>query len=170
MIGRIFDFCHFYRKSLNSIIGRNKYYELNVITFRNNTRDNVRSEKGQMFIMAAIFIAVSVIVLSVISVNLSNKDVYLPMEKSTSLVDEYRNVRSSFGDMLVSNIGNTSNSDLLYSVFERIVDVFSSLEISYGNYFDADIVSVEENSLTVDLILSNGGTSISEEIVYQIKG
>ncbi len=158
--------CGIFKKNLNSM--SYKYNTSRKVINSHAINGHGRGEKGEMILILAITIAISVMVLSVVAVNLSNIQIKLPSERSTSLVPEYKDVRESFGDMLEYSIGNSTDQNYINRVFDSTKNTFSNIEIKYGNYFNAELKDIDGENLVVDLLLGNTDTVISEEVKYKI--
>jgi len=94
-------------------------------------------DRAQMLLVAGIVMSVSIILASLIATNLSNVGFSLTMERSTSLLQEYRNIRYVFS-VVLNNSCDGYYSNLLYA-FNYTKNALFDIEVRHGNYFDASI-------------------------------
>lgn len=125
---------------------------------------------GQMLLIAGVLMVVMAVAISAISINLSNVGMQLSMEKTSSVLQEFRNVRKNFGLALDENI----NGENVQEGFKATKDGFFELEMRHGNFFDASLekrlytYDGDLEYLLVNLTLSSGDAHIKEEIEYPI--
>ena len=94
-------------------------------------------DRAQMLLVAGIVMSVSIILVSIIATNLSNVGLSLTMERSASLLQEYRNLRYVFSVVFNNSCGGYY-SNLLYA-FNYTKNALFDIEARHGNYFDASI-------------------------------
>lgn len=153
---------HLYSSTDKSITGKSRVINKHDIKYHD------MGGKGQMLVLTAIIIAVLLIVLSIVITMLANIDVSLPAEKSTSLVSEFQNVRSAFGTALLYNMGDVSDTVTINYIFNATREMFSTVEIGYGYYFNAEIVQVTDDGVVAAITLASEDTYIYEEVPYTI--
>lgn len=147
-----------------------KHSNNKIFSFKKLSNDN----KGQLLLLTGISICISIVVLSTIAANLTGMD--LSVTQSTSLKEEYDNLRSEFGIVLRDNLADKLNNEknrvmTAKAYFENIRQVFTFyVQTYYDNTFNAtlDTSSITERSLTVTLTLSNEKQLISEVVTYDI--
>ena len=153
-----------------------------------------RMRDGQMILLTGIVLALSIIALSVISSQMANLRILVPQQRMTSILDEYRNLRESFGKALNYNLVDAYNNSVSSSLdwpdawycyyvgdienieeaFNETFEEFYTLELSKGNFFDAKLLDYwpNENGITYTIVLSlslsDGEESISEIVSYSI--
>jgi hypothetical protein len=97
-------------------------------------------DRAQMLLVAGIVMSVSIILASLIATNLSNVGLSLTMERSTSLLQEYRNVRYVFITIL-NETCNGYPSNIRYA-FNYTRDALFDIETRHGNYFIAELQKI----------------------------
>jgi len=98
-------------------------------------------DRAQMLLVAGIVMSVSIILASIIATNLSNVGLSLTMERSTSLLQEYRNIRYVFVTIL-NETCNGYPSNIRYA-FNYTTDALFDIETRHGNYFTAELQKIE---------------------------
>ncbi|HDO19863.1 MAG TPA: hypothetical protein ENG74_03960 [Thermoplasmatales archaeon] len=124
-----------------------------------------KNKKGQIIVMMGVLLSISLILIAAISSELSNIRMVLPEQRTTSLIDDFRDVKKVFGLVLNYNLVdaevnatalaeekyNLSWPNAWYSyyvgnikdlpdAFEKTVREVSIIELSKGNVFDAELV------------------------------
>jgi len=98
-------------------------------------------DRAQMLLVAGIVMSVSIILASIIATNLSNVGLSLTMERSTSLLQEYRNIRYVFITVL-NETCNGYPSNIRYA-FNYTRDALFDIETRHGNYFNAQFQKIK---------------------------
>jgi len=161
-------------KCLNNKIHKDYYVERNKDGVYANHR-SIRRGCAQMLLAAGIVIAVSVIIVSVLSVRLSEVGVELYSGKGFSILEEFRNVRDKFGLALSDRIPEGTSPNEIYTIFNETKNAFYTAETRYGFYFDCvlnNIVFVDENvvGVNVTLTLMHQDAKMVEDIIYPVAG
>jgi len=133
------------------------------------------NDNGQMLVIAAVFIAVSLVLLTAVSSRLNY--VETSANRGSTLSSEYQNVRKKFGEAIGAafddNFEEIVENDFLCDYFDRIENIFSFLEMQHNYVFSAQYIDVfynnnEPDGIEVKLTLSNGSESLSEEVKYYL--
>ena len=153
-----------------------------------------------MLVLMGVILSVSIFVIAAVSADIANINTYVPLERSTSLLTEYSNIKEEFGIIFNYNLAEINfylsdsswiygrNSSVLYignfsnitNAFETTRDSFYKIQLQNGNYFNATLLNYsyvtfyfQKNAylfnVKVKFILSDGKTSISEDVSYIIK-
>ena len=134
--------CENNRKSLNIIRYKDNIRKLLVSKPHDSGLHNNRGgERAQMLLVAGIVMSVSIILASIIATNLSNVGLSLTMERSTSLLQEYRNIRYVFITVL-NETCNGYPSNIRYA-FNYTRDALFDIETRHGNYFNAQFQKIK---------------------------
>ena len=158
---------YIYNGLLNIRSGKKEVYKL--------IKKNHQGVSAQMVIIAGIIISVTIISMALAVSSLSDVGVKLPMERSTSILTEYRSIRSAFIEAMdygCSQMGYETNT-IVY-VFNETKRSISDLELRYGRYFDAELntdgieyynsTSQPTVYIPVHLTLTSEKSSIDENI------
>ncbi len=160
-------------KNLNSITYKDNN-EKRLVSTSHDNYNHYRGDGGQMLLVAAIIIAVSVISTSLIAANLANVNLELNIERTTSILPEYRNIRHKFGIVLNHNINEFSDWNQINNSLKEISNVLFSIEFNHGNFFDAVLKDVicdyrdKSTAMVVTLSLSYENAQITEDVEYQV--
>ena len=121
--------------------------------------------KGQMIILMGVILVVSIITLAVISAHLANIRIVVPKQRESSILDDFRDLRETFGVSLNYNLVNLTvnesiNASLkslgwnlsawytkyigsienLQEAFNETLEEFFTSELRRGNFFDARLL------------------------------
>ncbi|MCD6237520.1 MAG: hypothetical protein J7K13_06185 [Thermoplasmata archaeon] len=155
---------------------------------------NKRGSSGQIIILTGVLLAASVIIIAAISSQMANLRTITPEQRMTSILDDFRDLRQSFGKALNYNLvepyNNTvpssygwpdawycyyvGNIENLSSAFNETFDEFYALELSKGNILEARLLDYQINeygtayTVVISLSLGNGKESMSENVSYNI--
>ena len=157
---------------------------------RNITSDN----NSQMLTLLGMILVISIISLTAFSANLSNIDAMIPIERSSSVWNEYLNIKEDFQTALTYNFANViiqtnktsvfvlfygNYSNFSYEInkaFDKTVDSFYLLALQHGIFFNAELIdywyityttSGPQYEVYYNLYINGGKTSISENITYR---
>ena len=129
---------------------------------------------AQILIVASITISVLIVVLGVVTANLSNVSVNLPREKSYAIYSDYIDIRQKFGTALYQNLYSMYNESQIINEFDHISYEFSNIANMYGNFFNAECIKINYDyhgrldTLEVKLTYRSDSSSISEEVEYNV--
>jgi hypothetical protein len=148
---------------------------------------NAEKNSAQMIAILGIILAISVIVLSSISSEIANIDFVVSTQSSSTLVNEFEMIKSTFGASLNYNLADVVdyNSDGNTSLVASISDIQNSfnqtkfeyynIELRRGNLFDANLKNyiftfdgIDKYNVEVTLLLDDGYNSISEDVVFTL--
>ena len=125
------------------------------------------NEDGQLIVSMGVILIFSIFAIAFITAEISELDVVIPFERSTSLTTEYFFIREAFGTSLNYNLVNVSEENsIMYGDIENIIyafaqtrDEFFSYELKHGNFFDASLVKLDVNGELQDYCFSHTSTS-----------
>lgn len=156
---------------------------------------NNRRHSGQIIILTGVLLAVSVIIIAAISSQMANLRITTPEQRMTSILDDFRDLRQSFGKALNYNLvepyNNTVSSSYgwpdawycyyvgnisqLSRAFNETFDQFYTLEMNKGNILEAQLLDCTPANeyetmylVTVGISLGNGIEYMSENVTYTI--
>jgi hypothetical protein len=156
---------------------------------------HIRMENNsQMIILMGIVMAISVFVMSNLAANITNIDLAVSNEPSSSLLDEFKYLKETFPYSLNYDLADRITIDSDNNVwfygdinnitndnrFERTNKTYKELELRHNNLFDAVLdptkpwyVHDPSSSnpvyyVNVKLSLSDGKNSIEEDVTYSI--
>jgi len=132
-----------------------------------------RKKESQMILLAGITISILVILLASTSAYLSNINATFYFDRSVNPLDEYLNVKEVFIKVFNTSCNGINNSSYIQNAFNNTEDKLSRIEIRYGNYFNAELISIENYktdflNATVNLELICKNTIIEEKIEIPI--
>jgi len=153
-----------------------------------NARKLSRKDSGQMIILMGVILALSIFVISSLAADIINLDIAISNERVASTVSEFNYIKETFGIALnynlitnISKSGNTlifrGNISNITKAFNQTRDQFFTLELKYGNIFDAELNKYWYSHLAdeshvyhadVSLSLDDGKTYLAEDITYSI--
>lgn len=144
-------------------------------------------ENAQMITLLGIILAISVIALSSLSSEIANIDFVVTTTQSSTIVNEFEMIKTTFGSSLNYNLadvvdgdadGNTTlegNIDDIENSFEQTKLEYFNLELMRGNLFDANLTGYwftyegdDRYNVEVTLMLDDGSNSITEDVIYTI--
>lgn len=147
-------------------------------------------KNSQMIVLMGLLLALSVLVISSLAAEITNLNIVVTSERSSSLITEFICVRETFGEALNHNLVDNIDYDgvklMFYGNINNIADAFSqtrdefyTLELRHDNLFDAVInkqpwyshKSDDGNyvyNIDVTISLANGNACITEDILYSI--
>ncbi len=155
------------------------------LPFRRRNSD----QNAQIITLMGVVLALAVFILAAIPADITSIDIILLSEQSSSLVDEFMQIKQTFGMSMnyhLVSIQYDDGNDLLqyYGDIDTIASAFNStkneyfaLELQHGNYFNATLhppwyyySSYEGNVflIYIDLLLSDGQTTIRESVTYSL--
>lgn len=157
----------------------NKTYPRHSSSRSSHTNNNVASNTAQMVLVASIIISVTLITMSVVYASLSKTGTEISFSRSESLYPEYRSLRTSFLYLLSSGCSRFEQMPTATEVgyvFNSTYQQLSNVELRYGRYLEAELLSVDRyNStstpsvyVTFDFSLSSGERTISERITFYV--
>jgi len=142
-----------------------------------------KEKNAQLLLLGGIIITVILITSASIAISLSN--VSIPLDKTSSIKNNYDNIRKQFGIALKDNVkdyleefGPQSSKTLVEQYFEDVKSTFSFFIETYNdNYFDATITDIWndgsgieiEGVLKIELTYSDNDEEIVEEVVYDLR-
>ena len=151
------------------------------------------NDNGQMIILMGIILALSVFAISVLSADIINLESAIIIERSTSILKEFSNVKEAFIRSMNYNLANNvtivNDSDdepiLIFKGdpkgiaenFTKTRDQIYTLQLQYHNIFDAKLNRCwyshmpNENRIyyiSATLSLYDGKTYLSEDILFSI--
>ena len=151
---------------------------------------------GQIIILIGVVLAASVIVIASISAEMANLRTTIPQQRVSSLLEDFRELKQTFGKSLNYNLLDHLSVDSSptshvqppwYSYYvgtiENITDAFNqtfeqfyTIEMVRGNIFSARLNDYfptneygTEYAVEITLSLSDGLSCISENVTYSIK-
>lgn len=138
----------------------------------------MRGRKAQLMLLASITISVSIVLMSLVAVSLSNIGIETFQKKQSHIFERYRNVRDIFLYACSSAVYNMSylSDDDIYRVVNTTRDGISMMESRYGYNFYAEVRGIERNInvkpqnvyLDIHTRFSSGESWIDEDLVYHI--
>ena len=164
-------------------------------TGRKNNSNTCRSlhqnKNSQMIVLMGLLLAISVLVISSLAAEISNLNIVISSERSSSIVTEFICIRETFGKALNHNLIDNIDCDgelklMFYGDVNNITDAFNqtrdefyTLELQHDNLFDAVINKQPWYShksddgnyayhIDVTISLANGNACITEDILYSI--
>ena len=163
----------------NSTLSKN-----NTISHKNiRTLDN----NGQILILMGITLAISVFIISSLSAEISDLDLIVTSERSTSLLPEFTHIRGEFGTALNYNLVSIDvgdNNFFFYGNISDITDAFNQtreefyvLELQHDTIFNAIFKDCQYFYLSSEghiyhvactVSLDDGKTCITKDVVYNI--
>ena len=150
---------------------------------------SLRKENSQMIVLMGIVLAISVFAVSSLAVDISNLDIVLLTEQSTSLLTEFTSIKETFAFSLNYNLvddiqyqldGLIFQGDInnLSKAFDKTKDEYYSLELQHDILFDAKLNGYRVAHpgstdglyhIDVTLYLENRNTCYTEDVTYAIK-
>jgi len=156
----------------------------------NTYRSLHQNKNSQMIVLMGLLLAISVLAMSSLATEISNLNIVVSSERSTSPLTEFICIRETFGKALNHNLVDDIEYDgklklMFYGDFYNITDAFNqtrdefyTLELQHDNLFDAipnkywySHKSDDGNyvyRIDVTISLDNGNTYITEDILYSI--
>lgn len=141
-----------------------------------------------MITLMGILLALTIFVISNLSADIINLDTVISNERATSMLSEFAYIKETFGKSLNYNLINnvsmkddklvfTGNPDGIVENFTKTEDEFYTLELQYGNNFDAKLnrywyshAANEDDVYYIDatIKLDDEKTYLSENVLYSI--
>jgi len=140
---------------------------------KNITISSNRKNQSQMILLAGITISILVILLASTSAYLSNINATFYFDRSVNPLNEYLNVKEVFIKVFNKSCNGVNDTNYIQNSFNNTGDVLSKIEIRYGNYFNAELIKIENYkpnflNASVDLKLICKNTAIEERIEVPI--
>lgn len=140
----------------------------------------IKSNDGQLLLLAGIIISISIIAFASITAELST-NIGITIDKSSFLKSNYDNVRKEFGVALQDNL--EGKLDYQKTTVENLVNLYFNdtretfvfyVESLHSNYFDAEFLELtynagQINGLKAVLTLANEKEYISEVVTYELR-
>lgn len=144
---------------------------------RNPGNKIIKNNESQLLLIGGVLI--TIIILSMTMISISIPDITKPVYKKDFIKYEYANIREEFGVLLNDNlegvIDHISDSDTFDEFgmlhFEETKQMFSYLEKSHGNYFNAEYVDFSSGppkKVEIKLTLKNEKETITEIVEYEL--
>ena len=129
--------------------------------------------ESQMILLAGITISILVILLASTSAYISNINSTFYFDRSVGTLDEYLNIKEVFIKVFNKSCNGNNDTSYIQTAFNNTRGKLSKIEIRYGNYFNANLIRIENYktnflNASVNLKLICKNTVIEERIEIPI--
>ena len=130
------------------------------------------NDKAQIITLMGAILAIAIIIMASISANLANLGTGVMMNRSTSLLAEFFNVKDTFAYSLNKSIDDIWDDGLIVEKVRDVSKNISRIEAKHGRYFSAEVLdiyepmvyAVEIRYVRVKLTLTDGITTMSKKM------